>query len=211
MLLIGQFDSPFVRRVAIAMRFYGLPYVHAPWSGFGDVDKIARYNPLRRVPTLVLDDDMVLVDSSAIIEILDDMVGPERAVLTRHGAEERRALLRWCAFAAGVADKAISLVYEGAFREGLPLWVQRCRAQVIETLNLLEAERAARTGPWLFGEQISHADIVFATMFRFVTEALPGQFDMRVWPALWNHSARCEALPQFAAAYQPYCLAMPED
>jgi len=52
MFLIGQYDSPFVRRVAIAMRFYGIAYEHRPWSTFGDADKIAPYNPLRRVPTL---------------------------------------------------------------------------------------------------------------------------------------------------------------
>jgi glutathione S-transferase len=55
MILIGQYDSPFNRRVAIALRLYGLPFEHPPWSTFGDVDKIAAFNPLRRVPTLVLD------------------------------------------------------------------------------------------------------------------------------------------------------------
>jgi glutathione S-transferase len=55
MILIGQFDSPFVRRVAIAMRLYGIAFEHKPWSTFGDADKIAAYNPLRRVPTLVLE------------------------------------------------------------------------------------------------------------------------------------------------------------
>jgi glutathione S-transferase len=39
MILIGQYDSPFVRRVAIAMRLYGLHFEHRPWSTFGDVDK----------------------------------------------------------------------------------------------------------------------------------------------------------------------------
>lgn len=210
MLLIGQYDSPFVRRVAVTLKLYGLDFDHAPWSGFGDVDKIAHHNPLRRVPTLVLDDETVLVDSSAIIEILDDMVGAERAFLARRGTE-RRDLLRWCAFAAGVADKAVSLVYESAFRDGLPMWVQRCRSQVSETLDLLDAERGVHTGPWLFGEQMSHADIMLATMFRFVTEALPGQFDMQRWHALSRHSTRCEGLPEFEAAYQPYLLALPED
>ena len=210
MLLIGQYDSPFVRRVAITLGFYGLAFEHAPWSTFGDADRIAPFNPLRRVPTLVLDDETVLIDSSAIIETLDDMVGPDRAFLARQGSD-RRALLRWCAFAAGVADKGVSLVYEGAFREGLPLWVTRCRAQVSDTLDLLEAERAACTGPWLFGEEISHADILLATMFRFISEALPGQFEMAGWHALTRHSVRCEALPEFAAAYQPYSLAVPDD
>src|SRR5258708_34024162 len=50
MILIGQYDSPFVRRVAIALRLYELPFEHQPWSTFGDADKIAPYNPLRRGP-----------------------------------------------------------------------------------------------------------------------------------------------------------------
>src|SRR5258707_11728444 len=48
MILIGQYDSPFVRRVAIALRLYGLAFQHRPWSTFGDADKIAPFNPLRR-------------------------------------------------------------------------------------------------------------------------------------------------------------------
>ena len=43
MILIGQYDSPFVRRVAIAMRLYGIAFEHKPWSTFGDADKIAPY------------------------------------------------------------------------------------------------------------------------------------------------------------------------
>ena len=39
MILIGQYDSPFVRRVAIALRLYDLPFEHRPWSTFGDADK----------------------------------------------------------------------------------------------------------------------------------------------------------------------------
>jgi glutathione S-transferase len=56
MILIGHFDSPFVRRVAIALRLYEMSFEHRAWSVFGDADKIARFNPLRRVPTLVLED-----------------------------------------------------------------------------------------------------------------------------------------------------------
>jgi glutathione S-transferase len=72
MILIGQFDSPFVRRVGIALRLYDLPFEHRPWSTFGDADKIAPYNPLRRVPTLVLDDGEVLIESTAILDHLDE-------------------------------------------------------------------------------------------------------------------------------------------
>ncbi len=68
MILIGQYDSPFVRRVAIAMRLYGLAYEHRTWSTFGDAEKLAAFNPLRRVPTLVLDDGEVLIESFAILD-----------------------------------------------------------------------------------------------------------------------------------------------
>ena len=30
MILIGQYDSPFVRRVGIALTLYGLPFRHEP-------------------------------------------------------------------------------------------------------------------------------------------------------------------------------------
>ena len=45
-ILIGQYDSPFVRRVAIAMRLYGMAFEHRPWSVFGDAEKLAEVNPL---------------------------------------------------------------------------------------------------------------------------------------------------------------------
>src|SRR6204780_1736356 len=98
MIRIGQNDSPFVRRVAIALRLYGLPFEHRPWSTFGEGDKIAPYNPLRRVPTLVLDDGEALIDSTAILDYLDELVGPEKAMIAPDGAERRRHL-RICALA----------------------------------------------------------------------------------------------------------------
>ena len=92
MFLIGQYDSPFVRRTAIALRLYGLPFEHRPWSTFGDAEKIAPYNPLRRVPTLVLDDGEALIESFAILDYLDELVGPDKAMLPAKGPERRRAI-----------------------------------------------------------------------------------------------------------------------
>ncbi len=78
MILIGQYDSPFTRRVAIALKFYGLAFEHRPWSTFGDADKIAPFNPLRRVPTLVFEDGEVLIESTAILDYLDEVSGRRR-------------------------------------------------------------------------------------------------------------------------------------
>src|SRR5450631_4151679 len=107
MILIGQYDSPFVRRVAIALRLYGLHFEHRPWSTFGDADKIAPYNPLRRVPTLVLDDGEALIESTAILDFLDELVGSDRAMIAERGPE-RRHHLKICALGSGLGDKAVS-------------------------------------------------------------------------------------------------------
>src|SRR5258707_3342825 len=130
MFLIGQYDSPFVRRVAIALRLYGLAFDHRPWSTFGDADKIAPYNPLRRVPTLVLDDGEALVESTVILDYLDELAGADKALIAPRGPERRHAL-KICALAMGLGDKSVSLLYERALRkDALKLWVDRCEAQI---------------------------------------------------------------------------------
>ena len=204
MILIGQYDSPFVRRVAIAMRLYGLAFEHRPWSTFGDGDRIATFNPLRRVPTLVLDDGEALLESTAILDYLDELVGPDQAMIAGHGPQRRRAL--WiCALATGLADKAVSLLYEHVLRKDRQsqIWVERCRRQIGDVLDVLEKERAAVTSPFWFGLRIGHADIALACALRFTGEAHPDLFDATRHPALADHAARCEALPIFAEILQP--------
>ena len=203
MILIGQYDSPFVRRVAIALRLYDLAFEHRPWSTFGDADLIAPFNPLRRVPTLVFEDGEVLIESTAILDYLDEIAGPEQALIADSGSERRQAL-RICALATGLADKAVSLVYERVLRrDPSKLWVERCVAQIGGVLEVLESERGAVATPYWFGERIGHADIAVACAVRFVREAHPGLFDPARWPALNRHAATCEALDTFQRIAQP--------
>jgi glutathione S-transferase len=203
MFLIGQYDSPFVRRVAIAMRLYGITFDHKPWSTFGDAEKIAPYNPLRRVPTLVLDSGEALIESHIILDYLDELVGEDKAMIAPHGAERRRHL-RLSALATGLGDKSVSLVYESVLRkEQLKLWVERCEAQVSGALEVLDKERAAVTTPYFFGERIGHSDIAVACVLRFTTEAHPHLYNTTRFPALAAHAARCEALPAFKEIVQP--------
>jgi glutathione S-transferase len=204
MILIGQYDSPFVRRVAIALRLYGLPFEHRPWSTFGEGDKIAPYNPLRRVPTLVLDGGEALIESTAILDYLDEMVGPEKAMIAEKGPERRHGL-RICALATGLGDKAVSLLYERVLRKNhqSKIWVERCEAQIGGVLEVLEKERAAIPSPFWFGQRIGHADIAVACVLRFTGEAHPGLFSAARYPALSAHAARCEALPPFQEIVQP--------
>ncbi|CCE02351.1 glutathione S-transferase family protein [Bradyrhizobium sp. STM 3809] len=203
MFLIGQFDSPFVRRTAIALRLYGIPFEHRPWSTFGDADKIAPYNPLLRVPVLVLDDGEALIDSAAILDHLDESVGPERAMLAPRGGL-RRQQLHTIALATGLADKAVSLIYERVLRKDqLALWVERCETQIAGVLAMLEAERAGVATSYWYGENIGHADIAVTCALRFTREAHPQLFDDTRYPALAAHAAKCEALPPFQEIVQP--------
>jgi glutathione S-transferase len=199
MILIGQFDSPFVRRVGIALSLYGIAVEHRPWSTFGDGDALAAFNPLRRVPTLVLDDGFVVIESAAILDCLDEMAGAERALLPRSGAE-RRAALKICALGSGLADKAVSLVYERALHETVSTgWVERCSGQIRAVLAALDG--LLGTKPW-FGGTMGHADVMVACALRFLTEAHPGVF--AVPAGLLAFSGRCEALEPFKAVYQRF-------
>lgn len=204
MILIGQYDSPFVRRVAIALRLYELPFEHRPWSTFSDGDRIAEFNPLRRVPALVLDNGEVVIESGAILDHLDETVGSSCAMIARDG-ELRRHALKICALATGLADKAVSLVYEHVLHQTTSdQWVERCRGQIFATLNALEADRAGTVTRFWAGDAIGHADIAVACALRFICDAHAGLLDARHWPALASHLAACERLPVFQEIAQPF-------
>src|SRR6202048_3597927 len=203
MILIGQYDSPFARRVAIALRLYGLAFEHRPWSTFGEGDKIAPFNPLRRGPTLLLHGGKALIESTAILDYLDELVGPDKAMIAERGPERRHGL-KICALATGLGDKAVSLVYERVLRkDASKLWVERCEAQIGGVLEVLEKERAAVATPYWFGERIGHADIAVACVLRFTGEAHPALLNEARYPALTAHAARCESLPPFQEIVQP--------
>lgn len=203
MILIGQYDSPFVRRVAIAMRLYGLPFEHKPWSTFGDRDRLAEFNPLSRVPTLVLDDGEVAIESAAILDYLDEIANGKHPLIAPRGAERRQAL-KICALSTGLADKAVSLLYEGLLRsEKSNVWVERCETQIARVLDVLENDLSERKSPYWFGDDIGHADIAATCALRFLREAHPHLFDEQKYPSLAGLAARCEALATFQEIVQP--------
>jgi glutathione S-transferase len=203
MILIGQYDSPFVRRVAIALRLYGIDFEHRPWSVFGDATAVSGFNPLIRVPTLVLGDNEVLIESSAILDYVDETADPGMRLIADRGPD-RRATLKACALATGLADKAVSLVYERVLhKEQSEVWFERCMAQISGVLTALEASRKRSRHRFWFGPTINHADIALACALRFTREAHPGVFDERRWPMLSAHSELCEALQPFRDIVQP--------
>jgi glutathione S-transferase len=155
------------------------------------------------VPTLLLDGGEALIESTAILDYLDELAGPDKAMVARSGPERRQAL-KICALATGLGDKAISLLYERVLRkDALKLWVGRCEAQIGGVLDALEKERAAVATPYWFGTRIGHADIAVACALRFTGEAHPALLDAARYPALTAHAGACEALPPFKEIVQP--------
>ena len=197
-----MFDSPYVRRVAVGMNQCGIAFEHAPWSVGAEFERIQKYNPLVRVPTLVLDSGEVLLESAALLDYLDELVGPERALLPRAG-RERRSALRLIALACGAADKGRDQVYERAFRPADKRhdpWLARCRTQMHGALGELERHAGERgAARWLIGERLTHADITLVCAFTFLCDALNANQNGQTYPALGALAQRCEALPEFQA------------
>ena len=195
MILVGQYDSPFVRRVAISLGVLGLACEHDTRSVFSDFDAMRRINPLGRIPSLVLDGGEVLIDSAAILDWLDEAAGPERALIPPKGPA-RRQVLRRIALATGAIDKAGAVAYEQLIRPAAyrwPDWIDRCRAQATGAIQALAAEA------WVMDGRLDQAQITTACMIRWSRIAVPDFLPVGRYPALDALSDRCEAMPEFKA------------
>jgi glutathione S-transferase len=200
MLLIGMFDSPFVRRVAVTLKLLEMPFEHANWSVGRDFDRIREFNPLGRVPTLVTDDGARLMESGAILDWIDEQAGPERALLPRAGAD-RRTALNLMAIATGAAEKGVLQLYERVFRpedKRHAPWLERCHVQMSASLAALDRAVGERgVSQWLVGKRMTQADITAACAFTFLNDALRVAADRVMYASLATLASRCESLPAF--------------
>jgi glutathione S-transferase len=204
MLLIGMFDSPFVRRVAVSLKLLGFAFEHANWSVGRDLAQIRRYSPLGRVPAVVLEDGEVLTESAAILDHLDCVVGPERALVPTKGAA-RRQVLQLMALAVGAAEKGRDVIYERIARppeKRHAPWAERCGSQMHGAFGELERWHAQRPGRWLMGEQLTQADITLTCMWTFLREGLA--LEDQLYPSLAALAERCEALPELVTTHMPW-------
>ncbi|MBF8270625.1 MAG: glutathione S-transferase [Gammaproteobacteria bacterium] len=207
MMLIGMFDSPFVRRVAVSMKYLKMPFEHANWSVGKDQERIREFNPLGRVPTLVLDNGDIVIESAAILDYLDDSAGPDRALLPASGTARREAL-RLISHSIGAAEKGRDLIYERVMRppdKRYAPWVERCVTQLYGTLRVLDEHCVTRPdGAWLLGDRLTQADITLACVVTFISESVSTEAPLDAYPVLRSFVARCESLPEFRATYAPW-------
>ena len=203
LLLIGMQDSPFVRHVADTLELAHIPYRSIPLS-VGDSERFAAYSPLKRAPTLVLEDGETVFDSHLILSYLGERF-PEVASQLPADSTRRLRCYQVMGAATGLADKAVSAVYEKLFHDPecqSPALRSRLHGQLVDTLGWLE-HRAPEAG-WLHGEALSQADIAVATAVRFAQEAHADIVSLDGLPRLTAWCARAEELPELQKTYEPF-------
>jgi glutathione S-transferase len=199
MQLIGMLDSPYVRRVAIALIVAKTPFIHRPISLFRHIDQFSELNPLLKAPTLLTDAGVVLMDSSVILDYLAG-VDPPIAALTPSTLPERLVALRATALALTVMEKAVQRHYERMLRpveKQHEPWVNRVMGQLTAGLSALNVE-LPRSG-WIRGE-LGVADITVVCAFGFIRSILDDVVATSRYPNLGAFCGRAEALPAFRAA-----------
>ena len=201
MKLIGSLASPFARKVRIVLAEKKIEYefeVDNPWKANAITPK---FNPLGKVPVLVLDDGTALFDSRVIVEYLDTVSPVSR--LIPEPSRQRIAVKRWEALADGVCDAAVAIVLENRrpLRQQNKDWFERQRRKIDLGLKELASELGERT--WCNGEAYSLADIA--------TGCALGYLDLRhaaiEWraahPNLGRHAEKLAKRPSFAETVPP--------
>ena len=199
MQLIGMLDSPYVRRVAIALIIARTPFIHRPISLFRHIDQFSQLNPLLKAPTLLTEDGAALMDSSVILDYLAG-ADPRIAALTPSRAPQRLVALRATGVALTVMEKAVQRHYERMLRPAEKRhepWVDRVMSQLTAGLGALDAELPG--SGWIGGE-MGVADISVACAFGFTRSVLADVAETGRYLNLGGFCARAEALPAFRAA-----------
>jgi glutathione S-transferase len=157
MKLIGSLPSPFTRKARIVAAEKRIEYIWEVQNVWAPDSPVSDYNPLGKVPVLVLDDGTALYDSRVICEFLDS-VSPIGKLLPADN-RERIEVRRWEALADGVLDAGVLARLEGqrAAGERSQAWIDRQMGKVARGLDAMDIQIGARQ--WCHGNGFTLADI----------------------------------------------------
>ena len=143
MRLFWSSRSPFVRKVMVVAHeadFVGRLELERVAVGAATLsEEVMRYNPLNKIPALVLDDGTTLFDSRVIAEFIDGQTGSGLFPADFRG---RVAALRWQALADGIMENATLTLGERKRQATAfsPRHVECYRLKTKLALDLLETE-----------------------------------------------------------------------
>ena len=197
MILIGRYLSPFVRRVGAALVHYGIEFEHRALRAVGEEqDVIRRTSPLGRVPAMILDNGDVLSDSALILDYLDTLAPPDVRLAPVAGDEDRFRFLNAVSVAAGTTEKSVAVYSElrrPEERRHPPVLANASR-QVKDGFAWLEART---TGPWMWGESMTHLDVSTVCCWDFMRMGAPDLFATLDCPRIADIAARAGEIDAF--------------
>ncbi|MEN4948385.1 MULTISPECIES: glutathione S-transferase family protein [Pseudomonas] len=194
MKLVGMLDSPYVRRVAIALDLYGVDFEQQSLSVFSTFAEFARINPVVKAPTLVLDDSTVLMDSSLILDYFESLAPTDKKLLPQTAAARARDL-QVIGLALAACDKSVQIYYEHNLRPTEKLhepWLERVTGQLLAAYGGLE--KLLANAP---GQPLNLASLSAAVAWSFSRYAVPSVVKAEDFPNLQRHAQWAEQHPAF--------------
>ena len=164
--LISATPSPYARKVRIALAEKGLPFellTEVPWD---NSTTTPRYNPLEKLPILLLDDGTSVYESSYILQYLE-LKHPQVPLLPKDidGHLAARKLEVLC---DGVCDAVVLSLFEKMRAGGgSPEWLARQRRKIEG--GMAEMARLVGQRQWAVGEGFSLGDIAVGTAAGYVS------------------------------------------
>lgn len=181
MKLVGSLTSPFVRKVRVVLSEKRIVYefnVDIPWES---QTHVSEYNPLGKVPVLIMDDGTILYDSRVIVDYLDS-ANPVSRLIPEFN-RERSMVKRWEALADGICDAAATIYLERMRPDTLQSteWITRQQKKVM--LGLEVAARDLGDKKWCDGNAYSLADIALCCALGYLSFRFP-EIKWRIFPNL---------------------------
>jgi glutathione S-transferase len=171
MKLLGTLTSPYARKARVVLAEKKIDFEWIIDSPNDPSTNVTRYNPLARVPVLVLDDDSALFDSPVIVEYLDNLAPNNK--LFPQPSRERLEVKRWEALADGVLDAAVGCRMEQMrpAKERSESWMKRELAVVDAALERMAQELGEK--PWCMGTPFTFADIAVGCALGYLDFRFP--------------------------------------
>lgn len=201
MKLIGSHTSPFVRKVRIVLAEKKIDFdfeIESPWT---DDSKIPSFNPLGKIPVLMLDDESPLFDSRVIVEYLDNMA-PNNKLFPAPN-RERTEVKRWEAIADGICDAGIIAVLEAKRpkKEQSATWVARQNEKILRSLEYLSEQLGDKS--FCMGTHISMADVAVGTALGYLAFRFANLTWQETHPNLGKLYSKLMQRPSFSET-QPF-------
>jgi glutathione S-transferase len=182
MKLIATPASPYSRkvRIVLAEKRIDCDFIIDRPSDAGT--HVPEFNPLGKIPVLVLDDDTTLFDSRVIVEYLDNANPVGR--LIPDDMRRRIQVRRWEALADGCTDAGVAIVMEKRrpAENQSAEWIARQHGKVDRALKAMSEELGSKT--WCSGEHYNLSDIAVGCTLGFLDLRLPDIYWRKPYPNL---------------------------